>query len=258
MKHIKKKYLFETEVTERHENLLSNSIKFTESEYDKLKTTKDWDKKVPMVVLEGGTMVKAFTSKIDKHIYFIPEPNLVLVYFNCAQQNYRLLATKRDELLTNLKPDSYVNENIHAQIYNYIGYAVTTTLFLFTSIEGMINQVTPHGFIYEDVQNNRTVVYNKKQLERLDFNTKLDLVLPKATGKSFKASFGMKRQKLTKLKELRDELVHLKFNPEYQGYKNIITQVLRFKFDESIYIVRDLINFYSPKLIEECDCGLNE
>ena len=30
------------------------------------------------------------------------------------------------------------------------------------------------------------------------------------------------------------------------------------KYEETLYVVRDFINFYDESLLEECDCGLEE
>jgi len=75
--------------------------------------------------------------------------------------------------------------------------------------------------------------------------------------KAFHQEQGHKHDLIIELKELRDEIIHTKTSRETfpKCYRKLYDSCLSFNHEQIILYVRDFINFYSPGMIEECNCG---
>lgn len=83
-------------------------------------------------------------------------------------------------------------------------------------------------------------------------------VLPKALdGKNFFQYRTPTNAHIYKLKELRDDIVHIKSDRTGQNNIDILKRLLGFQYDETFQAVFKLFNFYKEGFIEECPCNQN-
>lgn len=93
--------------------------------------------------------------------------------------------------------------------------------------------------------------FNKKHIElRFGFESKVKAV-SMYTGKDFAAMHPRKMQRLLMLKDLRDELIHLKEVKQgiATSYNDIYQSLLDLNIKMLVNTVKGFINFYEPKLI---------
>ncbi len=256
MKHIKKKFLNSHTVTDDVINIISSAT-VNEQTIAELRRT-NFDGHYAILQTDGNELIHAFQYIKNNNIYFIPEPNPIVIYFEVGRYYYRQIAKAQQTLFEELnqaKPDAYKTLN---NFYIFYTNASVCTTFLFNSIEAFINNLIPKEFTYSKVTDKKTEVYDKFQIQRhLQFEEKIKSVLPIIKGNSFHKEQSHKYAHINKLKEFRDEIMHTKSydktNPNF--YKNLFTLSLDFDYAVTLFSVRDFINFYEPNLIEECDCG---
>lgn len=256
MKHIKQKYQFEKEIPGLIERIEQNGQKISSEEFSKIKIPKNLR---AFLFTEAGTSIAAFEHKINGKNYLIPEPEPILIYFNNAQTNFRFIDETRRKLIEtlDLSKGSETSSMIRKALYDYMFHVSGFVIGLFTSIEAMVNKTIPTDYVFRVDRSKWTQEYNFEQIQReLPFDLKLRKVLEEITKKDFAKSHPTKWNHITNLKNFRDDIVHTKKMVEsHTPYSYIFKQALNFKYSESILAVRDLINFYHPNLVEECDCG---
>jgi hypothetical protein len=59
------------------------------------------------------------------------------------------------------------------------------------------------------------------------------------------------------LKEFRDDLIHPKQSIGHSSYEQISKKALKFKYEASLDVVKDYLNFYKPGFVEECKFGVD-
>jgi hypothetical protein len=96
-------------------------------------------------------------------------------------------------------------------------------ILLFTAIEAFINFNIRKNYGYIVDSERRKEIYNKGKILLLPFKDKIGSIMKDIFKKDFKHSYGMKYQHINNLKEMRDNIVHLK--PE----KNITSYVYLYK-----------------------------
>jgi hypothetical protein len=251
MKHIKRKFRDTTKLTEQAMKVR----KF--QQFSTIDENIDDDGKVYFITSEDIS-IGAFKYKDAGKVFCLPEPEPVLIYFNIAQSNYKDIKDKRKELLVPIdfkNPDN-TREMMHS-MYSFLAYSSSFTVFLFTAIETLINQCIPLNAVYLKTDRKQTTTMNFIQIQMyVEFKEKLTKVLSQITGKSFHKDHPQDYDSILKLKEFRDEIVHTKKKSSKQTeYTEIFTRSLDFDYDKAILATRDLINYYRPNLVEECDCG---
>ncbi|TXK78692.1 hypothetical protein [Mesonia sp. K4-1] len=254
MKHIKKKYGFEAN-DEQVTILEDKGISFSNFESLDKKVPKDH---VMFLKTSEGDVVKGFNKKVDGLDLIITMPDLSLVYFDSAYQinSIRKDLLKQLKIKTNSKDVTKIEESAMQDIYKYYGFASSCIISLFTSMESFINSVIPDGGEYRDEQNQRTLIYNKDQIQRnLSFHEKTRKVLPFFLGKSYFKKTTTNIQHINNLKDIRDEIVHPKHEKQLESHQALLQTLLTFKFDKTIDAVASFINYYKPNFVEECKCG---
>lgn len=115
----------------------------------------------------------------------------------------------------------------------------------------------PEDYKFHKETPSKTEVYNKAQIERfLAFDIKITKVLEEVTGKNYSTKYSREYNYITNLKRFRDAIIHTKKNTKGRTpYEHLFRESFAFKYEPTLHAVRDFINFYSPNLIEECDCG---
>lgn len=250
MKHIKKKFRGEKMMTEEEiENNKNTQISIEEGK-------KVFKNKGAMIYSESGNSFPAFSYSQNGKSYLIPEPDPILVHFHSSYVLFKEMQNARKKLFDILNTEQF-DENISRELYHYFSMCNGCSVFLFTAIEAFINKFIPDNYIFNDIKNNKTEVYNKDQIQRhLSFDVKLKEILPQIAGKDFSKKHPPTWQHIVNLKELRDFVVHTKTDSKgVTPYDYIFKKALNFKYEDAIHAVRDLINFYQPDYVVECDCG---
>lgn len=184
-------------------------------------------------------------------IYFLLiEPNPVTFYFALAFDANNQLNTAKQNL------EAVLNSDIHnvqkAQAFSYVfRVSSVSIIFSFLALEAFINQMLPdHGLIEYKMKK-----ISKEKVERtVPFINKLNIIIPSITKKDFSIKYPEKMNKILILKKLRDDLIHLKqINTGLTSYNQIYQDILDVDLKSIVLTVKSLINFYSPKLIENYD-----
>lgn len=255
MKHIKRKFLSAHKISDKvQEHLVS--LSHDKKAFSELKI-KDYEGYYGMLITDTDA-IQAFEFKKDNKTYFIPEPDPIVIYFSNAQYYLKYVLDSKKELFKDLDdPKPNTNKILHS-FYGFYGCSTSYILFLFNSLEAFLNSLIPSDYQYIKDVDRKNKIYNKEKIQKyLPFEEKLKNIIPQITNKNFHSEFGNKYDAIIKLKGLRDEIVHTKTDdkskPNY--YQRLYTLALNFDYKETIYHVKDLINFYKPVLIEECNCG---
>lgn len=224
----------------------------TEKELSKRRGT------VAYVQTEDDIVYAGFVHNIKGKDYVFPVPDPTLIYFNNAQLSLASIAENKNKLIEKLDFREKLSEPALNEIYNFYGVTSGFVIFLFTAIESFINHIIPEDFEYKNILKNKTEVYTKQQIqENIDFKSKLTKVLPQATGNNFFLKSTPTNERLWKLKEFRDDIIHTKPGQSELKYDNLIKDSLKFKYEETLGAVAKFMNFYKPDYIVECDCGLD-
>jgi hypothetical protein len=259
MRHLKKKYLKAYKVGDNVADVLKSAT-VDEKAITEIRKN-NFDGYYNILVTEGpegNELIQTFQYNLDKRVYFIPEPNPIVVYFEIARSYEKDIKTAKLKLLDeydNKTPDA---TKILAAFNHYYSISSVTAIFLFTALEGFINNLIPEDYKYFRSLETKTEVFDKQQVqENLLFEEKIKKVIPEITNKNFAQDIGHKYEIIKKLKLFRDEIIHTKsYNDTKPNfYKGLFTTSLDFDYEKTMYAVRDYINYHENNLIEECNCG---
>ncbi|MEL0652254.1 hypothetical protein V6246_12545 [Algibacter sp. TI.3.09] len=253
MKHIKKKYYYQEKVVP-----VKNSNKGYVIDRPDSKTIKKIKKDViPFIQTTDGFKVLSMFHNYNGTEVVIPIPDLTLVYNNNAYLNNLTRKEQEKKLFKKLLDTSEITEVATNELYAYIGVASSSIIQMFTSIESFTNHLIPDDQPYiNSSRRDRTESYTKDQIQiHIKFWDKMKDVLPYFHSKNFFQKQTPTNSHITKLKELRDEIVHTKSNQVFESQSNLIEKLLKFKYDETLLAIRKFMNFYIPEYIVECDCN---
>jgi hypothetical protein len=188
----------------------------------------------------------------DKYFVFI-EPNPVAFYYSLAKGASMDFTWFRNGLRIFYEDKTKLNQSLQNELvlFSYIfKTGCAGVIFSFLAIEAFLNQLLPD---YKPIywKNKR---HTKKKIQRvLSFKDKIENLIPQITGKDFKISFTADFYLISKLKELRDELTHLKNNKGkfLSCYTEIYQDILDLNLDELVLATKNFINFYYPDLIAD-------
>lgn len=258
MKHIKKKYLFQREVTDELERELESKGEFINVASKEL--VKKAKKSDLYIKTDRGFLIKAFPVNYEGKNALIPIPDLSLVYFDSAYNLNVLRKEKEKELFEKIiTSEKKLGEDATNEIYRYYGFASSCIISLFTAIESFINHIIPNNKPYIKQLKNKTEIYTKEQVQKsISFSEKTKEVLPYFfDGKNYFKHSSASNQHITNLKHLRDEIVHPKSEITFQKQEELIKRLLNFKYDKTFESVASFMNYYEKGYITECDCGLD-
>ena len=254
MKHIKKKFLIEYGPDDNIEfppgtEFLDYNNPESKELLKKMKSSGGF------IRTDLGDTIAGFVYNIDGESVMIPMPDPTLVYFNYAQSLLKPISQFKKNLKHKLQPGSPVSEIAIIDLYAYYGCVSGFVIMLFTSLDSFIYQNLYPGFEYKKIiEKKRTEIYTTEQIPGLDFNEKLKLVLKQATGKDFFKHDTNATNRISTLKEFRDEIVHTKPGKSQLKYDDLIKRSLNFKYADYLDAVSTLMNFYKPNYIEPCPC----
>lgn len=248
MKHIKKKAI---------ELIIPEAAKLFDNNPLDINEKPDFNQ-VLVLQSENEEKVSHFFVKKGKDHFFYPIVPLTLVNFDFA---YQLNIQRKDyekkalRSFNNFKMSDGVD--LH-HFYIYYGYASNCVISLFTALESFVNYLIPDDYIFKkEIKGKRIELYNKEQIQRwLTTDEKIKDVLFSITGKNFFQKQTEHTSRIDNLKNLRDELIHVKADANLENQKSIIKKLIDFKYNETLESVSKFINFYKPNFIEECNCGV--
>jgi hypothetical protein len=187
----------------------------------------------------------------------IQEINPSLIFYSNAQMFLKLIYPLKRELLDNTPYITKLGE-IKNQEYNithfsrFFQYCSSYIINLQATVESFMNSLIPDDYVHYSLKKKVVKFHN------INFETKLEKIIPELTGKNFMLEFEKKHLLILKIKNLRNSLIHLKPNYEDESaikYKDLYREIIDFEYSEVIYSVRDYLNYYKPNLVEECPCG---
>lgn len=162
----------------------------------------------------------------------------------------------KKKLVQNLADLKVQNELSNNFAYDYHGTASSCIICLFTSIECFLNSIIPDRFEYKIVNDKKTEICNKSQIQySISFHEKLTKVIPIALGKNFFAKETPATSRIHNLRDLRNDIIHIKSDNGAKSHIEILKRLLEFKYDETFITVFKLFNFYAENYIEECPCS---
>ena len=252
MKHVRKKFVNRTVLNENIVKVLDN-FKPDLAALSKAKEEK-FVNQAALIQTKGGELIQSFKYIKDNELFFIAEPNPVVIYFETSRMSYINIAKTKEKLFTELN-ETYSTLN---NFYPFYIHASTCATFLFNSVEAFINGIIPNNFSYSRISKNKTELFDRYQIQfNLPFEEKIKIVIPEITKKSFHKDFGAKYENIIKLKDFRDSIMHTKSDngKPAKFYEDLYTCALDFNYADTMNHVRDFLNYYEPNLIEDCNCG---
>ncbi len=258
MKHIARHFLNQYSAEEFEEIQKGHKL----DEYTRGEGSKDLNKRkitkstVAYMHTVGNYYVKGFPYKVNGHTYTFPEPNPTLIYFSNAQRFRREIEEFRVKLLPKLNMTTEQIEDFTHEYFNYFGAVCGTVIFLFTSLESFMNSLLKETDTYIRPLSNKTEIFNFSQIqEGISFGEKIKTTIPQLTGKDYFKAHPTKAQLIDNLKEFRDNIIHTKTTTDVIQHDYVIKRSFSFKYDETIQVIAEYMNFYKVNCIKECDCG---
>jgi hypothetical protein len=263
MKHIKPKNTktikvnFSTnEISSENNPPESNKIAH---DYLSSKTYSDWD----IMIQEDNKLIFGFDYLYKNEMRYIPELDPSIVYFSSAQLFRKKIYHYKRELLQNtpfIADMDKINTPISTvmrQFEVFFQFASSYIIMLNSSLEAFINKTIHIDYTYTTKGKKGKEKDINWILKSAFFSTKIEEIIPDCTGKNFTSEFPKKYDSIKELKKIRNELIHLspKTDISVTKYKEFYRKVIDFPYNESIYSVRDYINYHEENLIEECQCG---
>ena len=259
MKHIKRKTLLELKAKLPEKISSEGSSEKELKEALKTLKYKDVKEKHALLIMDTGELLRAFFVNDAGRACTIPLANPVLIYFNFSQSLLKSLAERREKLLNSFTVEEEITEDALKLFYEYFGQASSFVMMLMTSTECFVNQKLDPALSYSKDEGNKFKrVYDYQQIQRwIPLYEKIAGILEIQQEKSFKKSYPIKQQHLDNLKNLRDLIVHTKAGEKPDAYDELYRKTIGFNFLDTIYAVKDFLNFYEPNLVEPCPCGID-
>jgi len=217
-------------------------------------TLKEFKKKNPddyyAVLMGYDELIYCSKLEIDKLELWIPEPNPVHIYYTEAYVYLDpLLKSQKDlvSIATQLKGST--NIETFPYLLKFFAQSSKLIVFAFLTLESFINQVTPEDFEFKT----KKKILDKAKIERyLKFGDKIGLLMPKIFSKNFAEDYPVENGQISKLKELRDDLTHLKTKKDKYNnkYREVINSILNSDYEAIMSAVETYLNYYVPDFIE--------
>jgi hypothetical protein len=194
---------------------------------------------------------------------FIPELDPSVIYFSSAQLFSKMIYSYKRELLSQsslvrtTSNEKKENQSIDATIKQFevfFQFASSYIIMLSASLEAFVNKMIPIDYTYTT---KKGLIKNLEWVLKQNIELKLSKIIPECTQKDYAKEFNEKYESILNIKNFRNELIHLSPKNELTNtkYKEFYRKVIDFRYSDSIYAIRDYINYYEEGLIEECDCG---
>ena len=189
--------------------------------------------------------------KYNGHDIIFPEPNPVSFYYSLAKGASTDIVKFRNLLDQFYKDKSKLPPNLQHDtvIFSYIfKIGSVGIIFAFSAIEALLNQLIPDDF---------SISRKDEKLTKVDvqgfygFEQKFKKIIVKETGKDFRRECQQEFKIIKQLKDLRNELIHLKNNQKKNTtyYTKIYQDVLEVDLESIVKATRKFCNFYQPNTV---------
>lgn len=176
-------------------------------------------------------------EEISKFKIFLDEVNLIDKKVAFPKQDGGL------DVFRNLQKD---------ELYKLFECAIKIPIFLYTALEAFSNQLIPEKYSYEikrKGKKDRTL--NREEIEQsISLKEKLSEILDRVYNVQLKKDILW--QVLGDIKNLRDELIHLKTRSQsaVKAYNHIYSKLVETDFDKWLESTIGIIKFYKPEYFE--------
>jgi len=252
MSHSKKKFLSIIQT-----NINNPDKLFSKSSKEKRNINlKDYDS--GFFLNEDNEMIMCFLYDHKGKPLLIPEPDLTILYFTFVEKSIDHIVGLRNQILElagDQMKDLEISENIANLFYDFFQLSSNFVINLFISLEAFNNSLIPNDHTYINKKGKK---YSREGIQRsIKFEEKLKRVIPQLFKKSFVVVFNKKFELLREMKNLRDDVIHIKnFSKDfYVSYKEMFTKYLEFDFENALLYTKEYINYYKINHIEDCNCG---
>lgn len=186
------------------------------------------------------------TSKAKKKFYAFPEPNPVQLYYQIGIGHMEAAAIKKQEFI---EMHGAHPEREFEGYSTYFESLVTGIVFMLMTMEGFINQMLSEGAVYTVNGNEKS----KAEVEWMNLTDKITFVVPGITGIDFRVTNALAFGRITKLNDVRNELIHLKKveAANFTFYQDLFKQLLDFQIYESAEAVFEFVTTLKPGYFKE-------
>lgn len=248
MKHIKKKYQFESQNLPAKKG--ATIVTANRSDSNALKEVSQ--DTVPFLQTTDGANIWGIHYNHNGIQTIIPLPDLTLVYFDFGHISNKIREEYEKKLFDKLASQEQVTEEVSNELYHYFGAASSCIIGMFNSLEAFVNSIIPDNAVFQKDLKQKTELYNKEQIQRnIGIMEKIKELLPQIFGNKFDLSNSL----ITDLKNLRDDIVHTKSQTDFSIQEELTKRMLAFKYEKCMEDIRDFMNHYKPNYVENCDCG---
>ncbi|MCK9414450.1 MAG: hypothetical protein M0Q53_19265 [Prolixibacteraceae bacterium] len=196
---------------------------------------------------EGNYIIQGFLYIHNNKLLVIPEPEPSILYYANALRVVETIIENRDKIfilvgIENAHKIDVLFSDFYIDAFNFV-------INLFASIEAFNNSVIPEDFTYRD----RKRLLNREKIQRFASpDLKIESIIPKIFGKSFIDDNKEGHLIISKLKNIRDNLIHTKNQSENwaASYRNIFRDLLSFDYEKALESAKEYMNFYKNDWIE--------
>ena len=213
----------------------------------------------------GRRVLKSKPIKYKGRIYVAPFPNPVHILLSSAIEQFN--ASIKIQEISFVRCGKNIKQNkelffldaeesgTHECYNNYMKYRIGAIIMLVASIEAFINHIIPNDFIYSVKKKNKTILFNKKDIEsiKVSFRDKLCNLIPQYLEDSdFWTRNILIQTTILDLYKNRKNMIHLKTNSEddLKRYFSSIGTMLEFDIEAAINSVIKFMNSVSKDFIE--------
>ena len=204
-----------------------------------------------------------FKDKNGKQHAFV-EFNPAVSYCDGGLQFVDKVEKNRTELLS---VENITDQNVYTSRHRAHKFFLTASTCCYNLISGaecFINDSIENftGTLMENPQNplSKPADIDNDVLRNWSFIKKTERLLPQIYGKDFSADTtkSVYYDTLKELIELRRQFTHLKKIKDQHSYRGTMVRALQFDYTTAYTAVAEFINYYTPGLIEICNCGKPE
>lgn len=148
MNHIRRKFSHQVRISDEVMRRINEGLQANVNQDRNIKFLQPSDYHA-WIITDKNYCAKTFRYPFAGNSLFIPEPDPVLIYFNIAQINYRLVEKigSRQELIEVLREFKDATKIMH-KLYEFLGHSSSFAVFTFMAIECAVNKVIPDNHDY--------------------------------------------------------------------------------------------------------------
>ena len=196
---------------------------------------------------QDKNIVQGFLYLHNNKPVVIPEPEPSILYFANSSRIIDNIIENRNEVfkligIENVHKIDLLFSDFFLDAFNFI-------INLFASIEAFHNSVIPEKFTYRDKKR----LLNREKIQRFaTHDLKAESIIPRIFEKSFIKENEDKYSVISKLKEIRDNLIHTKNQSKNwaASYRDIFRDLLSFDYEKALNYTKDYMNYYKDNWIE--------